>query len=156
MSESIGLFHELDQVPNSSIIRDKFYAILEKMPKSNAEKEELSARIGRRIILCEAQLINADIRFEKLEAKLMDYAGKQNIAKQAITQQSPLEIVWLGAKKAGFTEGEKIIGIPKALEKANGELKLVVEVTTKESVQVVHIPIAKISLLRRIKKSIFE
>ncbi|MDR0322929.1 MAG: hypothetical protein LBI12_00610, partial [Treponema sp.] len=107
-------------------------------------RAELSARIDRRLILCEAQLKDPDVRFEKLEAKLMDYSGKQNIAKQAITQKSPLEIETLG---------KRIFGIPKALEKETGELVLVIETDSEETLRV---PLAKISLLRRIKKSIFE
>ncbi|MDR2542464.1 MAG: hypothetical protein LBC80_03325 [Treponema sp.] len=142
-----------------SDIITEFHKLLEKIPLSDPERAELSARIDRRLILCENQLRESDIRYEKLEARHMDYAGKLNIAKQAISQQSPVEVVWPGlnaasGRKAGLTNGEKIYGTPKALEKDGNELILLLVSTEKESVK--RIPLAKISLLRRIKKSIFE
>jgi hypothetical protein len=118
------------------------------MPLGETERAELSARINRRLVLCEAQLKEASIRYEKLEARHLDYMGKQNIAKQAIAQQSPVEIVW----PAG--SGESIFGIPRALEKEEGDLILIVVLSGSDDVM--RIPLAKISLLRRIKKSIFE
>ena len=125
-----------------------FHAILEKMSLSETERQELSARINRRLVLCETQLKEAGVRYEKLEARHMDYAGKQNIAKQAIAQQSPVEIVWPAGKS------ESIFGIPRALEKEAGEL--ILSVLPAGGEDVMRIPLAKISLLRRIKKSIFE
>jgi len=120
-----------------------FHKILEKMPLNESEKKELTARIDRKLVLHETQLKEASIRYEKLEARHMDYSGKQNIARQAITQQSPVEIV-LSVKN----KESKIYGIPQALEKEGNELILVIDSN--------RIPLAKISLLRRIKKSIFE
>jgi hypothetical protein len=143
------MFDSLQASEHSAVLTAKFHAILEKMPLGETEKFELSARINRRLVLCEAQLKEASVRYEKLEARHMDYAGKQNIAKQAIAQQSPVEIVWPGAGK-----GKSIFGIPRALEKEEGELILTVVISGEEDVM--RIPLAKISLLRRIKKSIFE
>ncbi|MDR1839817.1 MAG: helicase-associated domain-containing protein [Treponema sp.] len=133
----------------AAALTEEFHTILNKMPIDKAEHDELSARIKRRLVLCEAQLKDANLRYEKLEAKHMDYAGKQNIARQAIAQQLPVEIVWPGAGAE-----KSIFGIPKALEKENGDLVLVVVCAGKEDVM--RIPLAKVSLLRRIKKSIFE
>ena len=132
----------------AAVLTAGFHAILEKMPLGETERAELSARINRRLVLCEAQLKEASIRYEKLEARHLDYMGKQNIAKQAIAQQSPVEIVW----PAG--SGESIFGIPRALEKEEGDLILIVVLSGSDDVM--RIPLAKISLLRRIKKSIFE
>ena len=132
----------------AAVLTAGFQAILKKMPLAETERQELSARIGRRLVLCEAQLKDANVRYEKLEARHMDYAGKQNIAKQAIAQQSPVEIVW----PAGTSEN--IFGVPRSLEKDEGEL--ILTVVTADSDDVMRIPLAKISLLRRIKKSIFE
>jgi len=133
----------------AAVLSAGFHAILKKMPLGETEKAELSARIDRRMVLCETQLKDANLRYEKLEARHMDYAGKQNIAKQAISQQSPVEIIWLSGKK-----DERIFGIPKTLEKEGGELVFVIVPTGKEDLM--RIPLGKISLLRRIKKSIFE
>jgi len=132
----------------AAVLTSGFHAILEKMSLGDTEKAELSARINRRLVLCEAQLKEAVVRYEKLEARHMDYAGKQNIAKQAIAQQSPVEIVWPAGKS------ESIFGTPRALEKEAGEL--ILTVVPADGEDVMRIPLAKISLLRRIKKSIFE
>jgi hypothetical protein len=132
----------------AAVLSTGFRAILEKMPLGETERAELSARIDRRLVLCEAQLKDANVRYEKLEARHMDYAGKQNIAKQAIAQQSPVEIIWPAGRS------ESIFGVPRALEKDEGEL--ILTVVTADSDDVMRIPLAKISLLRRIKKSIFE
>jgi len=133
---------------SAAVLTAGFHAILEKIPLAETERQELSARIDRRLVLCETQLKEASVRYEKLEARHMDYAGKLNIAKQAIAQQSPVEIVWPAGRS------ESIFGIPRALEKEDGELILTVVPSSREDVM--RIPLAKISLLRRIKKSIFE
>jgi len=143
---------------NASVLSEEFHSILKKMQLTEAERAELSARVDRRLVLCDTQLKEANLRFEKLEAKLMDYTGKQNIARQAISQQSPVEVTY---PKKGETDkknnelladGEKIFGIPKALEKQGSELILVIDVSS----DIRRIPLAKIIKLRRIKKSIFE
>jgi hypothetical protein len=131
-----------------SALTENFHAILKEMPLGEVERAELSARIDRRLVLCETQLKEASIRYEKLEARNMDYAGKQNVAKQAIAQRSPVEIVWPGGGR------ERIFGIPKALEKEGEDIVLVIVPAGGQDEML--IPLGKISLLRRIKKSIFE
>ncbi|MCL2801901.1 MAG: helicase-associated domain-containing protein [Treponema sp.] len=127
----------------SAELHTKLHETLEKMTLNETEKSVLTARIARRLVLCKDQLKDADIRYEKLEARHMDYTGKQNIAKHAISQQSPVEVIYKIKGK------EKIVyGVPKSLEKDENELLLVIDAEK--------IPLAKISLLRRIKKSIFE
>ena len=152
LSENIPAATAVKTAPKTggrtAVLTAGFHAILEKMSLGEAERAELSARVNRRLVLCESQLKEASIRYEKLEARHLDYTGKQNIAKQAIAQQSPVEIVW----PAG--SGESIFGIPRALEKEEGDLILIVAPSDGEDVM--RIPLAKISLLRRIKKSIFE
>jgi len=125
-----------------------FHSVISKMPLGAEQRDELEARINRRLVLCESQLKDAVVRYEKLEARGLDYNGKTMIAKQAIARQSPLEVSWPGRKKQ-----ESVIGIPNALEKTGGESVLVMEQADGDTIR---IPLGKISLLRRIKKSIFE
>jgi len=125
-----------------------FHSIINKMHLGVEQRDELTARINRRLVLCESQLKDAVVRYEKLEARGLDYAGKTMIAKQAIARQSPVEVIWTVRQKQ-----ESVIGIPKALEKTDGESVLVIE---SENGDTVNLPLGKISLLRRIKKSIFE
>jgi hypothetical protein len=137
----------------ASTLKAGFHSILNKMRLGAEERDELTARIDRRLVLCESQLKDALVRYEKLEARGLDYAGKALIAKQAVTMQSLVEVTWPGRQGQ-----EHVFGIPKALEKKEGESILVIEPTDQENgtPENVRIPLGKISMLRRIKKSIFE
>ncbi|MDR2478889.1 MAG: helicase-associated domain-containing protein [Treponema sp.] len=139
--------------PQASTLIAGFHAILKEMPLNKEEHSELAARIDRRLVLSESQLKDAVIRYEKLEAGGLDYVGKALIAKQAIALQSPVELVRPGKN------GERIFGIPKALEKEGGENMLVISPLPESGNpggDTIRIPLGKIGLLRRIKKSIFE
>jgi hypothetical protein len=135
--------------------REHFRLILGKMPLSRAERDELSARIERRLILTESQLASVSLRYEKLEARGLDYVGKTAIAKQAIASKLLIEILWTGRRGE-----ERILGVPEALEKNGGETLLVIRPAGtppagRTETETLRIPIGKISLLRRIKQSIF-
>jgi hypothetical protein len=138
---------------SASILIDNFHSILKEMRLSGEARDELAARIDRRLVLCEAQLKDAVVRYEKLEARGLDYVGKALIAKQAVAMQSPVEVVIPGKQKQ-----DHVFGIPKALEKAGSESVLVLELLegNTDAGNAMRIPLGKISLLRRIKKSIFE
>jgi hypothetical protein len=135
-------------VPASALI-ENFRSILKGMHLGEEERDELTARINRRLVLCESQLKGALVRYEKLEARGLDYAGKALIAKQAVALQSPIEVIWPGRQKQ-----EYVFGVPKALEKTNGESVLLIVPYNGEDA--IRLPLGKISSLRRIKKSIFE
>jgi hypothetical protein len=143
-----------DTASSASALIAGFHSVLEHMqggpgPRlAKAERDELAARIDRRLVLCESQLRDAAVRYEKLEARSLDYVGKALIAKQAIALQSPVEIIRSGKN------GERLFGIPRALEKKGGESILII--TAEGGGDSLRIPLGKISLLRRIKKSIFE
>jgi hypothetical protein len=140
-------------------IKEKFRRVLRGMKISKSERDELSARIERRLVLSEAQLEGASIKYEKLEARGLDYVGKAAIAKQAIASGSLLEVSWPGP------EGEinRTIGIPSALEKKDGESVLILKSLAgqlqgagESGEKEVRLLLGKISLMRRIKRSIFE
>jgi hypothetical protein len=135
-------------IPASSALIKRFHSIINNMRLGAEERDELTARVNRRLVLCESQLKDAVVRYEKLEARGLDYTGKTMIAKQAIARRMPVEASWQGRQKQ-----ESVIGIPKALEKKGDENVLVMESADGNTV---HLPLGKISLLRRIKKSIFE
>ena len=146
-------------------LKERFRGILEKMPLGREEREELASRINRRLVLSDSQLAGAPVRYEKREARALDYVGKAAIAKQAIRSKSPVEVAWAHPQE-GIIE---IMGIPLTLEKTGGESVLVLNSltpqgeetpglpagTTRIPAEPLRIPLGKISLLRRIKKSIF-
>jgi hypothetical protein len=133
----------------SSILIESFHSILKQMRMGEEDRNELAARIDRRLVLRDTQLKDAVVRYEKLEARGLDYVGKAMIAKQAIAMQAPVEAVWPGREKQ-----ERAFGIPKVLEKTDGESILVIDMPNEG--RTVRLPLGKISLLRRKKKSIFE
>ena len=134
-------------------IREKFRQALKKMQLSKQERDELFARIERRLILSEAQLEGTSLRYEKLEARGLDYPGKSMIAKQAVETGSLVEVSWPGMGG----ETSRTIGIPQALEKQEGDSILVLRTggDSGNADRVFRVPLGKISLLRRIKQSIF-
>ena len=136
-------------------IKEKFRSLLEKKKLSKQEREELLARIERRIVLTEAQLEGTSLRYEKLEAKGLDYAGKSVIARQAIEAGSLLEVSW----PVSGGNLNCVLGIPLTLEKKEGDSILVLRTQGNAASipgNTIRVPLGKISLLRRIKQSIFE
>ena len=93
------------------------------------------------------------IRFEKTEARNLDYVGKSLVAKQALTSKSMVEIHW---PLSGGGEN-RLFGIPEGLEKKAGETILVLKPLGGEGADAepVRLPLGKISLIRRMKKSLF-
>ena len=134
---------------------ENFRRILEKMKLDKHEREELAARIERRLILSETQMEATSLRFEKTEARLLDYRGKAAVAKDAIDSGSLVEVSWTDTSPVqGGGKQKQFTGIAQALEKKEGDSILVVR-DGKDGAKTIRIPLGKISLLRRIKKSIF-
>jgi len=131
-------------------IKKNFREALVKIQHTKQERDELLARIERSLILSEAQL-EASVRYEKLEARGLDYTGKSMIAKQAIESGSLVEVLWSGLGG----EINRTIGIPQTLEKQEGDSILILQALKENNAVVFRIPLGKISLLRRIKQSIF-
>ncbi|AEF85857.1 hypothetical protein TREPR_2944 [Treponema primitia ZAS-2] len=133
----------------SESYKGRFRSALESISLSKPERDELTARIERRLILNESQLVGVSVRYEKLEARGLDYVGKTSIAKQAIASKLLIEIMW--SDQNG--ELNRVIGIPEALEKSGGDTILVLKPVSPG--ETIRLPLGKISLLRRIKQSIF-
>jgi hypothetical protein len=156
-------------------LKARFHRVLNGRTLSAPERNELASRVERRLVLTETQLSSASVRGEKLEARDLDYVGKASIARYAINLRSLVEVVW---STADSDEEQRILGIPLALEKSGGESILVIGDsrdqedtkmprgvgntvripgnTTRIPGNTVRVPLGKISLLRRIKKSMFE
>jgi hypothetical protein len=129
--------------------KERFRGALSKLSLDKGDREELAARIERRLILSESQLAAAPMRHEKLEARGLDYVGKTSLAKQAIASKQLIEIVWSGRQG----EENRAIGLPNALQKSGGETLLVLKPVP--SGDPISLPLGKIGLLRRVKQSLF-
>jgi hypothetical protein len=133
-------------------VEDRLAALrsaLERKGLPKDQRDELALRIDRRVVLTPTQLVGAAVRYEKLEAKGLDYVGKVRVAEQAIAAGSLVEIFWRGSKG----EPNRALGAPAALEKSSGEVELVLDTAPRG--ERIRIAVGKISLLRRIKRSIF-
>jgi uncharacterized membrane protein len=129
--------------------QERFRQALRKLALPKLDAEELAARIDRRLILSETQLVGGAARSEKMEARNLDYAGKNLVAKQAIALKCPVEVLWVTPEG----ESSRLMGVPGALEKRGGETILALK--TLPGGNEIRLPLGKISLLRRIKQSIF-
>ena len=130
---------------NAEQLKEKFRLALEKMKLAKQEKEKLEFRIERRMVVSENQLKDTSLRHERLEARSLDYVGKTGIVKQAIATGSLLELSCLN--------GEKILGFPESLDKKDGET--ILSIVPREGGEPVKLALGKISLIKRIKQSIF-
>ena len=156
------------ETPDSAAIKENFRKVLEKMKLEKQERDELNARIERRLVVSETQLEKASLRYEKLEARGLDYPGKLSIAKHALESGSQVELIW-PSPGGGSSQA---IGFVEALEKKEGESILIFRNPANyirnpgNSIRIpgntiripgntIRIPLGKISFIRRIKKSIF-
>ena len=118
---------------------------LEKM-KLPADKEEfLLERIERRMIVNESQLQESSIRFDRVEAFAMDYAGKLYVIECAMQNGSLLEIDMNGERCA-------IVGEPVRLEKNHGEA--VLTICPDDSGVSVDVSVAAASRVKRVREKI--
>jgi hypothetical protein len=131
---------------------------LDKLNPSKLEREELTARIDKKIVISPNQLNGAFIRYEKREARGLDYAGKIALVKQALISNETLEIT---VQDSDGSE-KYIAGAPIALEKLNDETILSVkqpqtDIAGKIDDNIndsgcIKISIGKIRVIRRIKQ----
>ncbi|MDR2803114.1 MAG: hypothetical protein LBB22_02350 [Treponema sp.] len=142
--------------------KEHFRAALDELKPAQMEREELSSRIERKLVISERQLSGAFIRYEKREARGLDYAGKLALVKQAMLFNEALEIVVQDSPG-----GEKYItGVPLALEKSRDETVLSVKLMPRREdgeggdnineSGCIKIYMGKIRIIRRIKQSIFS
>lgn len=77
----------------AAALKDELRKKLQESDFSEQQKEYLSTRIERNIIITEEQLSPETVRMEILEADAMNYAGKCHLIENAIKNQELLEIV---------------------------------------------------------------
>jgi hypothetical protein len=131
--------------------RGAFKDQLQTLKTTPANAQELLARIERGLIVSAEQLQKLAMpdvfAFERTEARGMDYNGKLLIAKSALQHRTPVELAW----HAGGSE-QKAICMVAAIEKSRqGDILILLTDSGK-----IEVPLAKISVIRRIKSSIFD
>ncbi len=132
-----------DDTPEKLISHMK--SCLKKMNLPSEKEEFLSQRIERRLIVNESQLQESSIRFDRVEAFAMDYAGKLYVIECAMQNGSLLEIDLNGERCA-------IVGEPVRLEKNHGEA--VLTICPDDNGVTVDISVAAASRVKRVREKI--
>ena len=111
------------------------------------QKESLNHRISNRLILSEAQLKNAAVRTEILEADGMDFSGKVHLIEAAVKEEDMMEIKMPSPDGKGdfFT----IIGRPLGISKQPGEA--VMRFMLEPTKDIENILVSRITHLRRLR-----
>jgi hypothetical protein len=139
--------------------KKRFRDLLDGLNFPQAERGELNARIERKLVVSPRQLNGAFLRYEKREARGLDYAGKLALVKQALLSNETLEIVFQdsdGSEKC-VTLAPVMLGkeaddtflsaMPPDGAGASGNM------TDQACIK---IAMGKIRVVRRIKRSIFS
>jgi hypothetical protein len=124
---------------------ESFRAEMEKSNPDAAQKEALEDLLSRHLVYSPSQLAIKQGPRLRTEARSMDFAGKIAVAKQAQTENSPVEIYLPGKE-------EPLLGFVKSVSKAGREAFIHLDDGTKLS----EVSCGKISLIRKTPQSIFE
>jgi hypothetical protein len=115
------------------------------------QKEGLSERIDRRIILSPEQLRGATVRTENLEAGGMDFLGKARLIESAITSKDMIELSI--PDTADASKQQVYLGTPIQLVKETGDA--VVHLKLEPSHEIQPFSVSQASGIRLIRTSLF-
>ena len=122
-------------------------ASLKTLEMDKTLKESLEHRISNRLILSEAQLKNASIRTEILEADGMDFAGKVHLIEAAVKEEDMMEIRLPSPDgKGGFFT---ILGMPLGISKQPGEAIVRFQVEPTKNIE--NLLVSRITHIRRLR-----
>lgn len=122
-------------------------ASLKTLELEKAQKESLAHRISSRLILSEAQLKNASIRTEILEADGMDFSGKVHLIEAAVKEEDLMEIQMPTADGKG--EFFTIVGKPLSISRQPGEAVMRLQIEPTKDIE--NLLVSRITHLRRLR-----
>ena len=122
-------------------------ASLKNLSLEKAQKESLEHRISNRLILSEAQLKNASIRTEILEADGMDFSGKVHLIEAAVKEEDLMELQLPAADGKGdfFT----MVGKPLSISRQPGEAVMRFQIEPTKDIE--NLLVSRITHLRRLR-----
>lgn len=135
----------------SDALKAELHTKLDSMELSQQQKEYLSTRIDRNIIITEEQLSPDTVRMEILEADAMNYAGKFHLIENAIKNQDLLEVTI-----PSETEPSKmniLLGKPLTLTKQSSDSILRFQPQGSEDATL--LSVSRINHLKIIRTSVF-
>lgn len=119
---------------------------LEDRPLSSEQREELTARVRRKLIVSADQIVAGALRTEKTEARGLDYVGKVRVIEHAIrTGTSFLEII----ERTDDGSPRRRLVEPHSLAKQGDELLLSGEELPERNA--VELRVRKLGLVRRLR-----
>lgn len=120
---------------------------LKELDMDKAAKESLAHRISGRLILSMAQLKNASIRTEILEADGMDFSGKVHLIEAAVKDEDMMELKLPSADGSGgfFT----IVGKPLSISRQPGEAVMRFQIEPTKDIE--NLLVSRITHLRRLR-----
>ena len=132
-------------------ILNNFLSLIENSSLSAEQKDGLSLRVKRKIIINANQLRAESLRFERVEASGMDYSGKVHVIESAISNGNLIELVYDANAKNTLSA---FVGEPLNLEKTNGDA--IIHLRLVPSGEEKSFSLSKANLIKRIRGSIFK
>lgn len=139
---------------NALGLSNTFKAMLEKLKEtgaiSNDGAEAISERIAVNLIISDTQVKEGASRFEKREARGIDFAGKARLLEKILhTKHDYAEVLYKNSK------GEPERRLVKPLLLAKTGTTLLLEAQDQQSKELLKIPVERLSLVKRIRASLF-
>jgi hypothetical protein len=114
------------------------------------QRQELAARIQRKLILSDRQLKSGALKAEKTEAKGLDYSGKVRIIEQSLSSGGFLEVI----ERTADGSPQRRLVEPSSMRKEGSELILVGrELPNRVPVE---LSVSKLGLVRRLRATLFK
>lgn len=144
----------VDQKPSklrtSSALRKELEDALAERKIPAEQRQELTERIQKKLIISPAQLTSAALKAERTEAKGLDYSGKVRVIEQSLSNCEYLEVIERTASGAPH----RSLVEPHKLEKRENELILHGEELPDR--KAVELQVSKLSLVRRLRAALFK
>ncbi|MBU8913218.1 MAG: hypothetical protein KOO61_04290 [Spirochaetales bacterium] len=135
---------------SSGKLQDELTSALAERSLPAEQRQELSTRIQRKLILSERQLKSGALKAEKTEAKGLDYSGKVRIIEQSLSLGGFLEVI----ERTADGSPQRRLVEPSTLRKEGSELILEgQELPNRVQVQ---LPVSKLGLVRRLRATLFK
>jgi hypothetical protein len=135
---------------DGQLLQEELKKALAASSLGKSDKEELQARIDKKLILFPDQLLPGIGDQEKHEAKGLDYTGKVRLIERALSEKNALlEVV----ERARGGSPRRVLIKPEELKKSSSDLLLLGKALPDETG--VTITVRRISLIRKLKSSLF-
>lgn len=139
-----------EEPPHPQKVEKSLFEALKKNQWDNKDREELTDRIIRGVIVSPEQLLPGLIRREKRQARGMDFSGKVRLIEQTLMQpDDQLEIAYAGEGADLITQLVR----PLEINRRQGDMILEAQDSTGQPLS---LAVRKLAAVRRISQSLFS